>query len=53
MLKPSFQGADFVFVPHRERRREISLRWGNDELVQTLETVVQPQAEEERTQRRS
>ena len=29
------------------------MRRGNDELVQTLETVVQSQAEEERAQRRS
>ena len=53
LLKTSFQGSDFVFVPHRQRRKQILLRWGGDELVQLLETTVQAQAEEERAQWRS
>src|SRR5262245_58664452 len=50
-LQSSFQSADFVFVPYRQRRTQIPLWRGSDELVQILKTLVQAQAEKKCAQR--
>jgi hypothetical protein len=47
-LEASFQSANFVFVPHWQRRWEVSLRSDGNEFFQTVETTLQPEAKEKR-----